>query len=110
MKKWNSAIWRYFLFRGTLSRVYLPILVVYMLHQGMALEQIALVTVIGQVAALIFEIPSGAIADTLGHKRTLVIAMLGEAVAALLFIGGNAPLDYRGHDWLLFLFVAPKRN
>jgi MFS family permease len=85
----KSIVRRYFIYRGLLSRVYVPILAVYMLHQGISLEHIAIIAVVSQIISLIFEIPSGAIADTLGHRRTLVIAMLGEAAASLLFLGGS---------------------
>lgn len=91
MSRWDPAIRRYFIFRGLLSRVFLPILVIYMAAQGLSIAQIALVTVIGKIVSLVFEVPSGAAADTLGHKRALVISMLGQAVSSLLFIGGTLP-------------------
>ncbi len=91
MASWNPAIRRYFIFRGLLSRVFLPILVIFMADQGLDLGQIALVTVAGKVVSLIFEIPSGAIADTIGHRRALVISLLGQALAALLFLPGTLP-------------------
>lgn len=86
---WKDPATRYFLFRGFLSRMYLPILVIYMLDRGLSLPQIALITAAGQLASLIFEVPSGAIADTIGHRTTLVISLVGQALCALIFLGGN---------------------
>lgn len=92
--KWNSwdpAILRYFIFRGTLSRVYLPILVIYMADMGLTLPQIAGITMAGKVASFFFEVPSGAVADTLGHRRTLVISQIGQALSCFFFLGGSLP-------------------
>lgn len=84
---------RYFLFRGLLSRVYLPILVLFMARHGLSLGAVASVIVIGQVTSFICEVPSGAIADTVGHRKTLVISLLGQATSALVFLGGRLRVD-----------------
>lgn len=93
--RWRDPIGRYYLFRGLLSRVYLPILVIFMAARGLSLEQIALIATLGAVTSFVFEVPSGAVADFLGHRLTLVISMIGQAVSALAFIGETFP-------WILF--------
>ncbi|MBU0506502.1 MFS transporter, partial [bacterium] len=59
----------------------------YPLSKGLNLAQVASLVVIQSLAQLIFEIPSGAIADFFGRKNTLIIAGVFRAVymAVILF-------------------------
>lgn len=86
---WDGSMKRYFLFRGLLSRVYLPILVLFMVSHDLSLGAIASVIAIGQITSFLCEIPSGAIADTMGHRKTLVISLFGQAISSLLFLPGS---------------------
>ena len=89
MRLKDPHIRKYWFFRGLLSRMYLPILVVYMVDQGLSLEQIALIVTVGWTVSLLFEVPSGAVADTVGHRNALVIAMVGQALSSFFFLGGT---------------------
>ena len=96
LMRWRDPIGRYYFFRGLLGRVYLPILVIYMLNRGLSVGQVALISTLAFAASFIFEVPSGAIADHIGHRRTLIISLLGQALAALCYLGGTFPLILAG--------------
>ena len=89
--RWRDPIGRYYFFRGLLGRVYLPIIVIYMLDRGLSVGQVALISTIAAAASFIFEVPSGAIADHLGHRRALIVSVCGQALAALSYLGGTFP-------------------
>lgn len=88
MKKLDD-IKKYYLFRASVKRFIVPILIVYMLDRGLSLQQIALVAFVGGLFSIIFEIPSGAVADALGHRKALVLSMIGQAFAMALYLGGT---------------------
>lgn len=91
LMRWHDPIGRYYFFRGLLGRVYLPILVIYMLDHGLSVGQVAFISTLSFASSFIFEVPSGAIADHLGHRRALIISLLGQALAALCYLGGTFP-------------------
>ncbi|MFA4845142.1 MAG: MFS transporter [Patescibacteria group bacterium] len=80
---------KYYVFRALLKRFILPILVLYGLDRGLTLSELSLIAVAGSVLSFVLEIPSGAIADRFGHRRTLVVSMLGQALSMLLYLGGS---------------------
>ncbi len=87
----HPVVRKYYIFRALLKRFTSPILVVYALDCGLSIEQIGVVALAGSLASLLLEVPSGSIADTLGHRRALVISMLGQAVAMACYFGGTFP-------------------
>lgn len=89
MAKLHSDIRKYYIFRALLKRFILPITVVYATDQGLTLEQIALIASFGSVAGFILEVPSGAVADAVGHRRALVLSMIGQACAMAMYLGGT---------------------
>lgn len=89
MPKLHPDIRKYYIFRALLKRFVLPVLVVYAVDRGLSLEQIALIAGIGTVVSFLLEVPSGAIADAIGHRRALVLSMLGQAAAMTLYLGGT---------------------
>lgn len=87
--KWFDDIKRFYVFCALVKRFIVPILVVHMLAVGLTVEQVAIVAAVGYIVSLVFEAPSGAIADTLGHKRSLVLSMIGSAIAMALYFGNS---------------------
>ena len=85
---------RYYIYSITLKRFILPIMVVYMLEQGLSIEQIALIAAVGWTLSAVFEVPSGAIADWIGHKRALMISNALQGISMLLYLGGS-------FEWIL---------
>ncbi len=89
MPKWPEDVKKYYIYRALLKRFILPVLVVYGLDRGLSLEQLSLIAGVGSVLSFLLEVPSGAIADFLGHRRALIISMLGQALSMLFYLGGN---------------------
>lgn len=89
MAKLHSDIRKYYLFRALLKRFALPVLVLYGIDHNITLSQIALINGVGTAVSLLFEVPSGAIADYIGHRRALVFSMVGQAAAMACYLGGN---------------------
>jgi MFS family permease len=79
------------------ARAYYPVLAVLFTDLGLRLDQYVLLNGVWAAAIFLFEVPSGALADTLGRKRLLVFsaALMVMEMGVLLF----APKD---GGWLLF--------
>lgn len=78
------------------ARAYYPILAILFLDLGLSLDQYVLLNLVWAASIFLFEVPSGALADTLGRKTLLVIAsilMIAEMSCLLL-----APKD---GGWIL---------
>ena len=58
------------------ARFYYPVFTVLFLDYGVTLEQFALLNLVWALSIVVAEVPSGALADILGHKRLLVFAAL----------------------------------
>jgi MFS family permease len=73
------------------ARAYYPILAILFLDLGLTLDQYVFLNLIWAATIFLFEVPSGALADTLGRKNLLVIAssLMIVEIACLLF----APFD-----------------
>ena len=63
--------------------------VLYMVFKGMSLWQIGVVEGIYHLTSLFFEVPTGALADLLGRKKTILIGRICSAVSSLLCLFGN---------------------
>lgn len=83
------------------ARFYYPIFAIYFLEHGLTWEQFGILNGIWAITIILLEVPSGALADTLGRKRLLVLAgicMVFEMLALLY-----APMD--GSAWVFSLFA-----
>ena len=83
------------------ARFYYPVFTVLFLDYGVTLEQFALLNLVWALSIVAAEVPSGALADILGHKRLLVFAALLMVLemALLVFVPlGASPL-------LFFVFL-----
>lgn len=86
------------------ARAYYPILAILFLDLGLTLDQYVMLNLIWAATIFLFEVPSGALADTFGRKNLLVTAALLMVVemCCLLF----APKD---GGWLLFSLCVANR-
>lgn len=89
MPRLPEDVRKYYIYRALLKRFILPVLVVYGLDRGLSLEQLSLVAGIGSVMSFFLEVPSGALADHIGHKKALIISMLGQALSMVCYLGGS---------------------
>jgi len=86
------------------ARFYYPVIGVLFLDLGLTLEQYALLNVVWAGAIVLFEIPSGALADAWGRKAMVVLAAALMVIEMVLF--AFAPT---GNPTLLFWLLAANR-
>jgi MFS family permease len=58
------------------ARAYYPVLAILFLDLGLTLDQFVLLNLIWAATIFLFEVPSGALADTIGRKKLLVTASI----------------------------------
>ena len=71
------------------QRYFEPFLVLALLEQGLSFTEIGLCVAARELSANAFEIPSGAIADVYGRRRSMVAAFAVYTLALLLFGAGD---------------------
>ena len=86
------------------ARAYYPVLAILFLDLGLTLDQYVMLNLIWAATIFLFEVPSGALADTFGRKKLLVAAslLMVAEMSCLLF----APKD---GGWLLFSICVVNR-
>lgn len=89
--KLKRNIWIIYLFNFLKGLMFfLPIYALYLQQELFTIFNVTLILAIQSIATLIFEVPSGAIADLFGRKRSLIISSI-IGVIALIFLGiGNS--------------------
>ncbi len=86
LSKLESNIWKFTLFLITRKRIYTAILSVYFLTiPDTTAQTIGLISLVGNLAGFLFEVPSGYISDKLGHKLTLVTSQVILVTSTFLF-------------------------
>lgn len=70
--------------------------VLYLAYCGMNLAQIGLLEGVYHITSMIFEIPSGAIADLLGRKKSMIVSKICIAISCLIML-------YSKNFWLFAL-------
>ncbi|OGH84202.1 MAG: hypothetical protein A2261_03580 [Candidatus Magasanikbacteria bacterium RIFOXYA2_FULL_44_8] len=69
---------------------FLPILALYFQQTLFTAQNVAIIFAVEAIAAAIFEVPTGAVADLFGRKRTMILASgINILSIATLFIGGS---------------------
>lgn len=86
------------------ARAYYPVLAILFLDLGLTLDEFVLLNLIWAATIFLFEVPSGALADTLGRKKLLVAASLLMVIEMLCLL--FAP---RGGGTLLFALCVINR-
>ena len=84
------------------SRFYYPIFAILFLDFGLTLEQFALLNLVWALTIVLLEIPSGALADTIGRKNLLVFA----GVCMVLEIGLLCFVPMGNPRLLFYIFLA----
>ncbi len=82
------------------ARFYYPVYALIFLEHGLSWEDFGILNAIWAITIILLEVPSGALADTLGRKKLLVLAAVCMVVEmlALLF----APMNGSEYVFLLF--------
>lgn len=90
-KNLESNIWKYTIFLIANKRIFVAILSAYYLTiPDVTAQKIGLLMLISSVAAFFFEIPSGYIADKMGHKNALVFSRVLLLLSTFLFLVTNS--------------------
>ena len=79
------------------ARAYYPVLAILFLDLGLTLDQFVMLNLIWAATIFLFEVPSGALADTIGRKKLLVFAACLMVVEMLCLL-----LAPRGGGMMLF--------
>ncbi|MBW3019345.1 hypothetical protein KY329_04130, partial [Candidatus Woesearchaeota archaeon] len=86
---------KYFLLILTNRRNYIPILALYFLSlPNTTAQQVGVYTGLGWLAGFLLEVPSGYVADKLGHKKALIFAKVSMLASTLAFILGDSLLYF----------------
>ncbi|MEC9489141.1 MAG: MFS transporter [Halanaerobium sp.] len=67
-----------------------PIIVLYFLAKGLSFTEVMLLQSIASICVVLFEVPTGAVADRLGRKHSLILGALLWAVSLAIYIIGNS--------------------
>ncbi len=86
------------------ARAYYPVLAIFFTDLGLTLDQFVMLNFIWAAAIFLLEVPSGALADTLGRKRLLVISAAIMVVEMGILLA--APKD---GGWILLLLCGLNR-
>ena len=84
------------------ARFYYPVFTVLFLDFGLSLEQFAILNAAWAASIVLLEVPSGALADTIGRRNLVVIAAALMIVEMLLLL--FAPIGQS--PWVFYLFLA----
>ena len=70
-------------------RFFEPFMILFLLGQGLSYLQVGTLYAVREILVNVMEIPSGAVADGLGRRRTMVASFLGYLVSFALFWVGS---------------------
>src|SRR3989344_3666583 len=73
---------------------YLPVLTIYYLQKGLNFLQIGSLWGITTITIFLSEIPTGIMADKLGRKTSIVLAMLFQLIGEVLFLFSSNYLHF----------------
>lgn len=80
--------------------------VLYLAYKGMNLMQIGLLEGVYHLTSMLFEIPSGAVADLLGRKKTLIVSRILMVISCIIMLFADSFLGFA----LSFFFQALSGN
>ncbi len=83
----EGNIIKYYFYKIFTKRVFLPLIAIYLIDYGsVTIAQIALIASITGVVQFIMEIPSGYLADRVGHKKSLALGSFLSALSVLPYL------------------------
>ncbi len=84
------------------ARFYYPVFTIIFLDFGLSLEQFAILNAVWAATIVLLEVPSGALADTIGRKNLIVAS----AVIMILEVGLICVAPTGGHPIVFYLFLV----
>ena len=87
----NTNIRKIYSYRILLSMLFpVPTIVLFWQRHGMSLTDVMVLQSLFSIAMVVFEIPSGYLADIIGRKKTLIYAAIACLIAVVIYSqGGN---------------------
>lgn len=83
----KDNIWKIGIHLVANKRTFMTLVSIYLLTMPSATTKtIGLITLAGEYAGFLFEIPSGYISDKIGHKKALILARTGLALGTLMYV------------------------
>ncbi len=76
------------------SYLFAPILVLFFTARGLSMIEVTLLNSVYAVTAIVFEVPTGVLADRYGRRRAMVLGSL--------LMAAGCGLDYLGHSFFAF--------
>ena len=67
-----------------------PIIVIYLFFKGLAFSEIMFLQSISAIAIVVFEVPTGAIADKIGRKFSIGLSKIMWILSLIIYITGNS--------------------
>ena len=89
----DLALFNAYRFLST-SYLFVPIFLLFLAGRGLSFTEITLLNTVYSGTLILFEVPTGVLADRWGRKRAMVLGSL--------MMAGGCLLDYVGHSFLLF--------
>lgn len=80
--------------------------VVYLMSRDLSLVQVGLLTILFQVATLVLEVPTGALADTVGYRFSLVIGSTAGAISMAVYAVAHHIALFVGAEILFAIAMA----
>ncbi len=80
-------IWKYILIYASNKRTYMTFVSIFLLTMPNATAQtIGLLSFLGNISGFMFEVPSGYLADRIGHKNAIIFGKLSLAISTSMYI------------------------
>lgn len=85
-----------------------PILTLYLLYRGLTFTQILSLQSVAAITVTVMEVPTGAVGDLLGRKKSLIIGTFAMLLALLIYGFGNHYIYYIAAEILFSLGMSFK--
>ncbi|MCF7855202.1 MAG: MFS transporter [Candidatus Pacebacteria bacterium] len=91
---------------GTILYIFVPFMVLYFNSIGMGASEIGILMSVWPLSALLFEVPTGAIADLWGRKLSVILGYFCEGILAVLLFF----FTHHAAVFVLFFFIGVART
>jgi len=93
--KYKSNVWKYYLYTIFANPVFVaPILTIFLLARGLSFTQVMFLEALFAAAVFLLEVPTGAVADLIGRKTSLIMGSLFYIVSLFIYAAGHSFLAF----------------
>lgn len=87
--KLENNIRTYYLYNLSNQLIIGPIIMVYLLSKGVSFTQVMFLNTIASISVVIFEVPTGAVADKIGRKISIILGAALWATSLMIYVFGS---------------------